>query len=619
MKKKPTILSSKTHRAEYKLSTFFLVLALALINAMAPLMASNLGNGDISSGASSDTVQSRDSFNAGSFEEVSHDTTSSNQQFTLIKEFGEVLGVLSGIAFVGGAIFGAYKQYAGNVDSQGEIRNQQDQGQHARTATDRMGSGSTLGRSSVVAAGNSMGKAFPADIALDENGQQKMINGLTSLLNERARSFVTSSQLSPNDKLNLSLYFFYNEDQIPEKQGSSNKKYDDLSHDEQKTLLCAAETFRRENFTTNIDLGLRIAEEQALSNFKKDFLSSEQKEDTVFEGSPEGSLSSSDRSTGKGNIKGSSMKIFKGLITTHIINNMKITASQKLDLLDKLMNPDTDEKNRASIMVFDQQDKKTQETLLQESEQREKIKPLLEKLSEMERLKALLNIGVSSELSYNQKLDLLAMATDCRTVINENDLQTWIKESQYASHCFFFKNIHSKDKSLTWVESGALQKAVIDENKELNYQQKWNLICCYIAAEKEGRQEILNAIFNPTVDSSQRRDDSLSLNNEAAAQWETSRMDRWKTNIQEDIGNNIGRPRSWSEVALQSAVIVEASNVCPIGASSAYPLSPERTITGDPNEAIDYQEYTWVESELSPRELFQETTRILKEGGLYYK
>lgn len=309
MKKKPTILLNKTRRMEYKLSTFVLVLSIMLFNGSAPLMASNLINGDASSGTISDATQPHDSFNAASFEQGSHGTTSSNQQPTLIGRVGEVMCVLGGIAFVGGVVFGGYKQYARNLDPQAEM----EENQAKRWGTP------PVSESSDEELGSSIKKVPSAGMALEPNDQQKMLDGITPLLSDKVRSFVTTDKLFPEEKLNLAIYFFYHEDDCP------NQKYEDLKHSQIEDLLSSAADFRNTKFKNNVDLGLCIAEEQALSEMKKDFLPLGKNEGVI---SPEGSMSSTDSAFVKDReAEGKKMRLYMGFINKNIFQNKELTKN----------------------------------------------------------------------------------------------------------------------------------------------------------------------------------------------------------------------------------------------------------------------------------------------------
>ncbi|MBX9577369.1 MAG: hypothetical protein K2W97_02705 [Chthoniobacterales bacterium] len=527
MKKKPNrLLSRQTCRQQWTLWTFCLVVSLAVFNTSSVLMAAAVkGVSTVSySSNDSDTFQPRGSFNAVSFEGASNPTASSDH-WTTVEKIGAVFGVLTGVVAVCSFAY-KYKGCRNGIERV-DMRKE--------TYGDDSSASQLRGTKS---AGIERTVSDPSE-PTEEEAQKKLIAGITPLIKniDQVNVFLEGAELSQKVKLNL-LHYFFSNNKVPD------GTFLTLEPTAQQEILQRAEG-ERNKFGNDQELGLYLADAQALAEMEGTLFSS--KRDAAEPVSK--SLDSSQSNVGNQKAK-QQRTLYLESIHDNITSNKDITISQKLDLLTKLLHPFTEQADRLAIVNFKGKNQEEQQPLLEKSRQsRITIATLLERLPEAQRKASLLNIGVNSDLTYQQKLDLLVAASNegleqekRSLIVKGKTPEEFIAELAHASDCdgsFFDKFLNDAgEKNISSLAKNTLRRKFIEQAGELQsltYSQRWDLICHYLKEEKEDtRLSILNFLPND-------KDKLLLASKQSAKGLLTIYRDK---HIQEDMERIVGVPHA---------------------------------------------------------------------------
>ncbi len=520
MKKPPTtLLAHQNYHPQWKWM-LYLVVSLALLNPGSVLRADPT-EAVASINNDNDTVKQEEGIDA-SFEKASHPTAPSQTYWTMTGEAQAVFTVLTGIA---AACSFAYFNEEGPHREQGH----REEGASSKRLDERSVNLKRISR-----------KVNDPEIP-EKAMQQKLINGMIPLIKniEEVNSFLGEEPIDENNKLNLLLYF-YSSHNVP---GDCLSR---LATNERQRLFEAAESYRKANFQDEEAIGLWLVEEQYLDEMKKTFSAEASQNYQEMSKSYSWWSSSKEKQLLQEQKNFHNTSVVKG-----VIQSSEITTSQKLDLLNKLFLPFTPQKDRLAIIRFNHRSAEINDLLKTSKEDRISIVQLLEELPEEQRQAALFNIGLDPDLTYDQKVDLLVVASNQKndpeaqlSIIKGENLQKEALKNKHASNCttrFFESFLKDADKdAITGHARGVLRETFINNSQNLSYSERWNLICHYLQSEEEVRLSILN------FSASNRNQKLLNSSKNATQTW----VDRFRNeNIQKDIGSIVGvqKPRSGSD------------------------------------------------------------------------
>lgn len=587
MKKNP-ILSRQIYLSQSKCwreCIIYLLLFLTLSNTTFPVMAKELVSGDMASSSchNSNAINQADRFNSDSFLAASNSSTSSEKSdWTVMKEIETVVGVVTGLTIICSLGFKGYQMYQdrnwreimfkfykrdhldGGTDGNTNLSDSEQRGVTVKAHDNFQGSGKEARDSSSNYA---------------DEVEEKFIAGISPLVGKEVLSYLEKANLSSTQRLNLLLY--YSLKFLPN-NAKEVQRFQQLFDENKEQLLSDVANFRNCFYNDHQKIGVYIAELQALSEIIEKFPDLQHQEieshkvvsrsDTSFNKPRSQSLSDSDSTDSQIDLQPEEAEAYKAIIDHHIIENDKITVSQKLDLLAKLKNPFTNQETRLMIAAFRSYTEEEQQYLLNASGQsRITIETLLEKLQKDDQIKVLLNIVVNPKITYDEKLDLLAAATDIKTGSemrsfnfgDDSQIKQWSSNYKHAYNLFSFdcvlkdvpqEMVTPSVKPILRKRFGRSEQSNNSDSTNLSYQDRWNLIWCYMT-NKDKRAFILNSFKKPAdEDEIIKPTEYFSVENDTlrsiaglAKKWQ---QECWRKNIQSDVRVLIKRDQDDAEYQL---------------------------------------------------------------------